>query len=145
MGGEKNLETLLATMRPVLGPDEVVICTVDPSRMGERLLTTAERSIGWFREDRGLTLFLDRSIADELALEYHYVARVITLEVHSSLDAVGFLAAITARLAAAGISVNPVSAYYHDHLLVPAARADEALALLLAMSRSAAGAPPQNE
>ena len=52
---------------------------------------------------------------------------MITLTVHSSLEAVGFLAAITARLAAAGISVNAVSGFYHDHLFVPEHKADEAL------------------
>jgi hypothetical protein len=55
---------------------------------------------------------------------------MITLNVHSSLDAVGFLAAITTRLAAAGMGVNPISAFFHDHLFVPAERADEAMAIL---------------
>jgi hypothetical protein len=47
---------------------------------------------------------------------------------------VGFLAAITARLAEAGISVNAVSAFHHDHLFVPADRGDEAMAALRDMS-----------
>ena len=34
------------------------------------------------------------------------------------------------RLAAAGISVNAVSAFHHDHLFVPEDRAEEALRLL---------------
>jgi hypothetical protein len=55
---------------------------------------------------------------------------MITLEVHSSLEAVGFLAAIATRLAAAGIGVNPVAGYFHDHLFVPEARAEEAMRLL---------------
>jgi hypothetical protein len=44
----------------------------------------------------------------------------------------------TTRLAEAGLAVNPVSAYFHDHLFVPAERADEALAILqsLAAARS---------
>jgi hypothetical protein len=50
----------------------------------------------------------------------------------------GFLAAITARLAETGISVNVVSAFYHDHLFVPHDRADEALARLQEMMRRAA-------
>jgi len=62
---------------------------------------------------------------------------MITLTVHSSLEAVGFLAAITGRLAEAGISVNAVSAYYHDHLFVAEHRADEALRLLQSMSKQA--------
>jgi uncharacterized protein len=56
------------------------------------------------------------------------------LTVHSSLNAVGFLAAVTTQLAEAGISLNAVSAFYHDHLFVPHDRADEALALLQNMS-----------
>ena len=59
---------------------------------------------------------------------------MITLNVHSSLDAVGFLAAITTRLATAGMGVNPVSGYFHDHLFVPADRADEAMAILEALA-----------
>ena len=55
---------------------------------------------------------------------------MITLNVHSSLDAIGVLAAITARLAAASMGVNPVSGYFHDHLFVPVDRADEAMAIL---------------
>ena len=40
------------------------------------------------------------------------------------------LAAILPRLAAAGIGVNPVSAFHHDHLFVPSDRAEDALAIL---------------
>lgn len=73
---------------------------------------------------------LDRSQADAAGLSYDAVFAMITLTVHSSLEAVGFLAAIAARLASHGISVNPVSAFYHDHLFVPIAQAERAMALL---------------
>lgn len=63
-------------------------------------------------------------------LNVSFRSRMITLEIHSSLEAVGFLAAITTRLAGAGMGVNPVSAFHHDHLFVPADRAEEALRLL---------------
>jgi hypothetical protein len=55
---------------------------------------------------------------------------MITLRVYSSLNAVGFLAAVTSRLAAHGVSVQPVSAFYHDYLFVPADRALEAIQIL---------------
>jgi hypothetical protein len=51
-------------------------------------------------------------------------------------DAV-WVAALLPTLAAAGIGVNPVSAYFHDHLFVPADRADEALALLRGIAAKA--------
>jgi hypothetical protein len=60
---------------------------------------------------------------------------MITLSIHSSLEAVGFLAAITGKLADHNISVNPISAYYHDHLFVPAARAQAAMELLQEFSK----------
>ena len=39
----------------------------------------------------------------------------------------------------AGISVNAVSAFYHDHLLVPDHRVEEAFGLLQGMSVPATG------
>ncbi|MBS3125500.1 ACT domain-containing protein [Candidatus Woesearchaeota archaeon] len=59
----------------------------------------------------------------------------ITLTVNSSLNAVGFLAEISRKLADAGISINAVSAFYHNHLFVPAERAKEAMQLLKDLSQ----------
>src|SRR5258708_7294514 len=87
-----------------------------------------------FREREGITLVIRREQAESAGLSCQFASRLITLTVHSSLDAVGFLAAITARLAKAGIGVNAVSAFYHDHLFVPEHRAEEALGLLQGMS-----------
>jgi hypothetical protein len=61
---------------------------------------------------------------------------MITLTVQSSLEAVGFLAAITTKLATHGISVNAISAYYHDHLFVPADKAEIAMRLLQEFSET---------
>ena len=49
---------------------------------------------------------------------------MITLDIHSSLEAVGFIARIANVLALHDMGVNPVSAFYHDHLFVPEKRAD---------------------
>nr|WP_255536405.1 ACT domain-containing protein [Pacificimonas pallii] len=59
---------------------------------------------------------------------------MITLNVHSSLAAVGFLARITTALAKAGIGVNPVSGFHHDHLFVPDGRERDAMAVLAQVS-----------
>ena len=58
----------------------------------------------------------------------------ISLRVHSDLMAVGLLAAITKVLAAKGISVNAFSAYFHDHLLVPYDRRQDAMDALKSLS-----------
>ena len=58
----------------------------------------------------------------------------ISLEVHSSLSAVGLSAAIARALADRGISANIVAGYHHDHILVPWGRRHEALRALETLS-----------
>lgn len=130
--GELDLQKLLQGMRPELDPREWVFCTAPEVDAG----VTAE-ALGIFRESEGVTLILERTRADELKVPYSGLWSKITLTVHSSLEAVGFLAAITARLAAAGVSVNAVSAYFHDHLFVPVYHRQRAMAELDALSRRA--------
>ncbi len=134
MASELDLQALLVGMKPEMQPGIFVFCTISEATenpAGARPLLT-------FREREGTTLVLRREEAESLGIAYQFTSRLITLSVHSSLEAVGFLAAITARLAEAGISVNAVSAFYHDHLFVPHDRADEALARLQEMMRKAA-------
>ena len=83
-----------------------------------------------------LVLPLGRALA--LGLRHDFPCRMITLDVHSSLAATGFLARITAALAARGMAVNPVSGFFHDHLFVPDGREAEALAMLRALSGATA-------
>jgi hypothetical protein len=83
-----------------------------------------------FREREGTTLIVLEEEAKAVGLDAVFPCRMVTLNIHSSLEAVGFLAAITTRLAAASMGVNPVSGFYHDHLLVPADRAEEVMDML---------------
>jgi hypothetical protein len=130
MAGELELDALLKNMKPELHPDLFVFCTIAP---GEPMPAPI-RPLLTFREREGTTLVIRREEAERAGLRHAYASRLITLTVHSALDAVGFLAAITTRLAEAGISVNAVSAFHHDHLLVPADRADQAMAVLRDLS-----------
>lgn len=130
--GELDLSILLRSMQPILQPGEFVFCTVPAGWTPPSLV----QPIGQFLEPEGLTLILSRHDADALGLPYGFVGRMITLMVHSSLDAVGFLAAIATHLADQGISTNAISAYYHDHLFVPGDRADEAIAHLVDLAAS---------
>ncbi|KUM23733.1 ribonuclease H family protein [Mesorhizobium loti] len=126
MTGETNLQRLLASMTPRLLPDVHVFATLAQGvAMPDGLVPVMS-----FREREGLTLIVTEGEAQSAGLAGTFRCRMITLDIHSSLEAVGFLAAITTRLAAAGMGVNPVSAFYHDHLFVPAERAEEAMAIL---------------
>ncbi|WP_296738661.1 ACT domain-containing protein [Mesorhizobium sp.] len=126
MAGETDLQRLLASMTPHLLPGAYIFATLPPGKS----LPEGLDPVMTFREAEGLTLILAEEQADAAGIAGTFRCRMITLDIHSSLEAVGFLAAITTRLAAAGMGVNPVSAFYHDHLFVPAERADEALGLL---------------
>ncbi len=115
MNGETDLKTLLATMQPVLHELPYVLCSVGRATYDELPFDP----LGTFQEQEGITVIATQQQATHNGLPFDTTWACITLTVHSSLSAVGFLAAITSRLAQAGISVNPVSACYHDHLFVP--------------------------
>ncbi len=83
-----------------------------------------------------MTLILDRKTALANDLAQGPVMRGITLTVHSSLEAVGLTAAVATALTEAGISANVVAAFFHDHIFVPAADADQAVAVLLALGKA---------
>ncbi len=59
-----------------------------------------------------------------------YRAAWLTVTVPSSLQAVGLTAALGTALAAAGIPCNVLAGFYHDHLLVPADQAEQAIAVV---------------
>lgn len=105
---------------------------LDPARRpGEFVFVSGgEPAEATVREDEGLTVVLRRERADELGLPYDYVAAWITLRVDSTLEQVGLTALFSRALADAGISCNVLAGLHHDHLLVPAERADEAIELL---------------
>ena len=56
--------------------------------------------------------------------EYTFPYCIITLNIHSSLKAIGFMAVNASKLAEKDISTN------HDHLFVPLGREEEALEAL---------------
>ncbi|EXJ73959.1 uncharacterized protein A1O5_02253 [Cladophialophora psammophila CBS 110553] len=85
-----------------------------------------------------ITLILRLETAQKHGIQnYTYPCRMITCDVHSSLEAVGFMAVLATRLAGRGISVNPISGFSHDHLFVPVERAEEAVAELLLVREEA--------
>ena len=126
--GEINLKTLLARMSPKLDDTEWVFAGVGE----EEAVPLTPHAIATFREAEGLTLVLPQASANDLESVSAPMKRII-LEVHSSLEAVGLTAVVAGALAEEGISANVVAAYYHDHIFVPKASADHALAVLQAL------------
>jgi hypothetical protein len=133
MSGETDLNKLIASMRPEFHDGIYVFVTTpldvaDPVGLGPVMS---------FHEAEGVTMIVPEQAASAAGLVGVFPCRMVTLTVHSDLNAVGFLAAITTRLAAAGISVNAVSAFFHDHLFVPAGQAEETVEILCGMAADA--------
>ena len=125
MTGETNLSRLLASLSPRLNPGRFVFCSVP-----QPTVVQVAAALGSFREAEGTTLILAREEAERLGLAYDYLAAWITLEVHSSLAAVGLTAAFAKALAGEGISCNVIAGFHHDHLFVAEADAERAIAAL---------------
>jgi hypothetical protein len=131
MSGEKDLSRLLKTMTPELNDGEYVFCSIPGS-----LNIDAAKITGSFKEKEGVTIIVDKQTADSMNLSYQFIAKWITLTVHSSLEAVGLTAAFSNALADAGISCNVVAAFYHDHIFVAKADAGKAMEVLRKLSVS---------
>lgn len=129
MTAERDLATLLRSMRPELLPGRYVFATLPGGDVPEGVTPVVTVS-----EQEGLTLVVPEAQAVATGLEYHFVAGRITLRVHSALDAVGLTAAVALALTDAGISCNVVAGFHHDHLFVPYARATEAVRVLEALA-----------
>jgi len=132
MSGEKNLDALLRSLSAKLIDGVFVFATVRddaiPTGLTPRMM---------FREAEGTTLILLKSEAEAHRISWEFPCRMITLDVHSSLEGVGFIAQFASQLARHDIAVNPVSGFFHDHLFVPDGREAEAMGLLARMASPA--------
>jgi len=109
----QDLTVLLREAKPHLHPGSYVFVSLTAGHT-----IPAKDILMSFREAEGLTLILEKSIADYYGLPYNYEAAWITMTVNSALEAVGFTAAFASALGAEGISCNVVAAFHHDHLFV---------------------------
>lgn len=78
-------------------------------------------------EDEGTTAVVTVEEAERRGWSVDFRAAWLTVTVHSSLEAVGLTAALAEVLTDLGIPCNVLAGYFHDHLLVPLDRVDEAI------------------
>ena len=127
MGGDTDLARMLATLDVVRRPERYTFVTGEwPALVALAAATIVEA------EGPTYVVTLEQAAAAGAAVAFEAVW--MTLTVHSALESVGLTAAISTALAAAGIACNVLAGYHHDHLLVPADRADDALAVLRTLS-----------
>jgi hypothetical protein len=131
MSAITDLDVLLSSIAPKLVPDRFAFLAV---RSRDDL--DALDPVCVFREAEAISVICSVERAEKAGMKVDRVYRQITLQVHSSLEAVGFLAAVAAALAAVGVPCNAVSAYYHDHIFVPEDKAEKAMEALSSIART---------
>lgn len=133
--GETNLNSIFSSLSPILSPETYVfITTTQPL---SSLPLAALQPILLFQEAEGLTLITTKESAESHGLEYAFPCKWISLKVHSSLEAVGMMAAISTKFTDLGVSSNVVSGYFHDHVFVPEGKERVAMRGLEELTREA--------
>lgn len=141
MTGVTHLPKLLANLEPSLHSTKYVFCSLESARLSD---TFELDPICTFKENEGLTVVVSEDTAVQHKLEASPPFACITITINSSLEAVGMTAAMSAALASCGISANVVAAYHHDHIFVPADRADDAIKALKELQQRSLNASDNN-
>lgn len=129
--GEKDLEELIANMEPVLNKGEYVFATVPDTVSIPREITVCE-----IKEKEGITVVVSKEDAEMLGLPFDFIASWITLNIHSSLEAVGLTAVFASALGKHNISCNVIAGYYHDHIFVDKKDREKAVLVLQNLSKN---------
>jgi hypothetical protein len=125
--GETDLQKMLDTLGVTRRPG--VFTYIAVTELTSELSLAAHATV---HEGKLITVVLQADAAITQGFDVPIRLAWLTLTVQSSLEAVGLTAAVSARLTGLGISCNVLAGFEHDHLLVPLARADEAIAALTA-------------
>ena len=119
---------MLATLSVERRPTPVTVVAVEPTEAATLVLGDGIEAI--LHEREATTVIATTAEAERRGWTVGFVAAWLTIEVHSALEAVGLTAAMSKVLAAHEIPANVLAGFYHDHILVPADRADDAIAAL---------------
>ena len=119
-------------MRPERQPGEYAFVTVG----SDDGVPTGLTPVATVHEPEGTTLVVPLQQAQTCSLPMDFRCAWILLRVHSDLAAVGLTAAVATALAEDGIACNVIAGFHHDHLFVPADRADRAVAALEALAHT---------
>ena len=125
--GSTDLNQLLSSLKLTIHDETFVYTSLPPDDVAR--IPPAHIQM-MFREPTATTVILPVATAESLKLPYLSPCHMITLTVHSSLEAVGFIAVIARRLAEKEIPCNTVAGFYHDHLFIPVDKSSEAMAVL---------------
>ena len=123
MAGETDLAAMLGSLEVERRPGTFTFVTGEWPAL-------AARARAQIDEAEGRTYVVTVDDAIEVGAPIGFEAAWLTLTVHSSLEAVGLTAAFSVALGERQIPCNVLAGYFHDHLLVPLERADDAVIAL---------------
>ena len=129
-GGVTDLDQMLATLAVDRRPGVFTFVS------GPAVLDDVEVQ-AMIVEREGVTSVVAVEDARGLGLDVDFEAAWLTLRVHSALEAVGLTAAFSAALGERDIPCNVLAGTFHDHLLVPVDRVDDAVGALEALRERA--------
>lgn len=127
MDPERDLDRILATMDVVRRPGAfayIAAVSGTPPPAGASAMI-----------DEGATTAYVVDADSDLGAQAAFRGAWLTLTVHTALDAVGLTAVVATALAGHDIPANVIAGLYHDHVLVPEDRADDAMAVLRDLRR----------
>lgn len=122
----KDGAAMIAGMQPDLQPGTFVFVTTSKPD-----LALMDAALASFREAEGISYVVTEDAARVAGHGVDAPMRQITLNVYSDLEGVGLTAAVSTALADVAIPANVIAAYHHDHVFVPADKAEAAMCALL--------------
>jgi hypothetical protein len=125
--GEHDLQRMLASLDVEQRPGLFTFVSGEHPVLKSRAHAT-------IHETEGPTYIVTVDDAISAGAQVDFVGVWLTLSVWSSLTSIGLTAAFSNALAAAGVPCNVLAGYHHDHVIVPADQADEALRVLRRLS-----------
>lgn len=131
MPGVTDLKVLLQSMTPVLDDTAYGYVVAKP---GQAL--AASDVFATVTEAEGQTIVSKVTMLRNAGYDVTSEWARITLEIHSSLEAVGLTAAFATALGEAGVSANVIAGFYHDHIFVQWDKRHDAMSALSDLSRS---------
>lgn len=123
MADQRAVDRLLSTLSVTMRPEVYVYAVTAQRPSGDDYAAVIQELEGW-------TVVCTREFARQRSWSYTYDCRWISVEAQSSLEMVGLTKALSSLLADAGIACNVLAGYFHDHLLVPEDKADQAISVL---------------
>lgn len=128
MPGTTDLVQMLRTLSATPRPGRFTMVSLDAHHMAPSITEPGIEMV--LTEAEGTTVIATVDAARQRGWPFDFVAGWLTLDVHSALEAVGLTAAVAQAFTDVDISCNVVAGFFHDHLLVPIDRVDDALAAL---------------